>query len=126
MISAEELLQDLDLTKKISLSGNWPERNEEQQRLVDMTTRVNAFYELRIEDCKTAIALIRATEERPVNTNPISRQELAIASETLDNAYKGVIKPWLYRIKDLHGDRVDTRDDKERHRENEKNSILLE
>ena len=120
MISAEELLTDLDLTKKISLSGNWPERNDEQQRLVDMTTRVNAFYELRIEDCKTAIALIRATEERPVNTNPISRQELAIASETLDNAYKGVIKPWLYRIKDLHGDRIETRDDKERHRENEK------
>ena len=73
MISAEELLQDLDLTKKISLSGNWPERNDEQQRLVDMTTRVNAFYELRIEDCKTTIAFIHATEERPVNMNPFSR-----------------------------------------------------
>ena len=96
MISAEELLADLDLTKRISLSGNWPERNDEQQRLVDMTTRVNACYELRIEDCKTAIALIRETEERPVNTNPLSRQELAIASESLDNAYKGVVKPWLY------------------------------
>ena len=120
MISAGELLSDLDLTKKISLSGNWPERNDEQQRLVDMAPRVNSFYELRVEECKTAIALIRATDERPVNTNPFNRQELVAASEALDNAYKSVVKPWLYRIKNLHGDCVDSRDDKERHKENEK------
>ena len=99
MISAEELLVDLDLIKRISLSGNWPERNEEQQRLVDMTPRVDSFYELKVEECKTAIALIRATDERPVNKNPFSREELIAASEAFDNAYKGVVKPWLYRIK---------------------------
>ena len=82
MISAEELLADLDLRKRIDLSsGNWPERNEEQQRLVDMTPRVSSFNDLRVEECKTAIALIHATDERPVNTNPFSRDKLIAASE---------------------------------------------
>ena len=119
MISADELLADLDLRKRIDLSGNWPERNEEQQRLVDMTPRVSSFYDYRVEDCKTAIALIRATDDRPVNTNPFSRDELIHASEALDNAYKGVVKPYLYRIRDLHGSRTESRDDKQRHKENE-------
>ena len=118
MISAEELLADLDLRKRVTLSSeNWP-KNEEQERLVEMTPRVNSFYELRVEECRTPIALLRATEQRLVNTNPYSRQELVDASEALDNAYKGVAKPYLYRIKDLHGNRTETNDDKQRHKEN--------
>ena len=30
-----------------------------------------------------------------------------------------MVKPYLYRIKDLHGDHTETRDDKARYKENE-------
>ena len=55
------------------------------------------------------------------STSPMcySRQELVAAREAQDKAYLGVVKPYLYHIKDVHGDRTKTRDDKARYKENE-------
>ena len=77
MMTAAELLTELELWYT---SDNHAERNDEHQRLFDLTARVNLIYDQRVEECRINIALVCSTEERPVNINPYTHRTFYLVS----------------------------------------------
>ena len=105
----ENFLQTANLGKIIPLGeSNWIERTEEIARLRTLENYILTEYNQARQDCLDAISQARPEPSGPVMGTKFNRTKLEEARQNLDNVWMKGYKPFLNRIKQLHGEREDS------------------
>ena len=119
----ENFLKTADLGKVITLGeSNWIERSEEIARLKTLESYILTDYNQARQECLDAISQARPDPSGPVMGTKFNRTQLEEARQNLNNVWKKGYKPFLNRIKQLHGEREDS--SSERKTKNDVNKAL--